>query len=72
MSYSHSTNALKFVVMYLSQYCFVKNNTLMPTLSLSCANTYPSRYAAKKHLRTLDNAPEGVRIVELNQDIAQR
>ena len=29
------------------------------------ANTYPSKYAAKKHLRMLDNIPEDVKIVEL-------
>ena len=29
------------------------------------ANSYPSKYAAKKHLRMLDNVPEGVKIIEL-------
>lgn len=29
------------------------------------ANTYPSKYAAKKHLRKLDNVPDDVKIVEL-------
>lgn len=29
------------------------------------ANTYPSKYAAKKHLRKLDNVPEDVKIIEL-------
>jgi hypothetical protein len=36
-------------------------------VELEVANTYTSKYAAKKHLRTLDNVPEGVKIVELTE-----
>ena len=28
-------------------------------------NTYPSKYAAKRHLKQLDNIPDNVKIVEL-------
>lgn len=29
------------------------------------ANTYPSKYAAKRHLKQLDNMPNDIKIVEL-------
>lgn len=28
-------------------------------------NTYPSKYAAKRHLKQLDNIPDNIKIVEL-------
>jgi len=28
-------------------------------------NTYPSKYAAKRHLKQLDNVPDSAKIVEL-------
>jgi hypothetical protein len=31
----------------------------------SSANTYTSKYQAKRHLKELDNVPDDVRIVEL-------
>lgn len=40
-------------------------NEIVWTVDVDKANTYPSKYAAKKHLRTLDNVPEDVRIIEL-------
>jgi len=29
------------------------------------ANSYSSKYAAKKHIKTIDNIPEDVKVVEL-------
>ena len=57
----------KFVIMFKEAYCYVKGHRLEATMKLNIANTYTSRYAAKKHLRTLDNVPLGVRIVELSE-----
>lgn len=31
------------------------------------ANTYPSKYAARRHIKQLDNVPENVTIVEIKQ-----
>lgn len=39
------------------------NNPVWTTLNQ--ANIYPSKYAAKKHLRTLDNVPEDIKIVQI-------
>jgi hypothetical protein len=44
-----------------------KGNNAEFTIELENTNTYSSRYAAKKHLRTLDNVPEDVKIVELSE-----
>lgn len=41
------------------------NSTIIWASDVDKANTYPSRYAAKKHLRQLDNVPEDVKIIEL-------
>ncbi len=30
------------------------------------ANTYTSKYQARRHLKELDNVPEGVKIIELS------
>lgn len=37
----------------------------------SFANTYTSKYQAKKHLRLLDNVPDNVKVIELlEQEVA--
>lgn len=54
-------------------YCIVKDNKAMKVIvnkaifidDARLANTYPSKYAAKKHLKQLDNVPEDVKIIEL-------
>ena len=47
------------------RYMKVVGSQFTPTMVYKEANTYPSKYAAKKHLKTLDNVPEDVKIVEL-------
>lgn len=34
-------------------------------IDFKLANRYTSKYAAKRHLKELDNLPEGVKIIEL-------
>lgn len=38
---------------------------LLWVIDFKDANTYPSKYAAKRHLKQLDNIPEDIKIVEL-------
>jgi hypothetical protein len=59
----------EFVVVYDKLYLKSKSKIASFIEDLTQANTYPSRYAAKKHLRTLDNVPTDVKIVAY-QDVA--
>lgn len=34
--------------------------------NIELANSYPSRYAAKSHLKCLDDVPSDIQIVEVN------
>lgn len=45
-------------------------STILWVSDAHLANTYPSRYAAKQHLKKLDNVPPDVKIIELvtNED----
>ena len=45
----------------------IKNGVLCWITNAYAANTYSSKFAAKKHLRQLDNIPEGVKIELLNK-----
>lgn len=55
---------LKWVVNLNDQYMTIKNGKVVWT-SKDKANTYPSKYAAKKHLRILDNIPDNIELEQI-------
>lgn len=54
-----------FIVMRDSQALKVVPGSILWVNDARQANTYPSKYAAKKHLKQLDNMPNDIKIVEL-------
>lgn len=61
---------MKFVIVLGHRFlCKAVNSTILWIDDPNKANTYPSKYSAKKHLRMLDNVPEDVKIIELKENI---
>jgi len=54
-----------FVVANADGVMKVVNNSPVFILDSRYANKYTSKYQAKRHLKELDNVPEGVKIVPL-------
>ena len=56
-----------FVVMLNDKFMRVFGGKPFWVETKNMANRYSSKYAAKRHLKALDNVPEDVKIVELGE-----
>ncbi len=55
-----------FIVQYEDRYMYVHGDgTVQWVKDKSFANTYTSKYQAKKHMKMLDNVPDNAKVVEL-------